>query len=104
MAGVGGEALDDVEVGVGEELVARLAGEPAPLGGGLTAPVPPGEQAPHQGEVRDQAEAEVLTGRGHVGLGTAVEQAVLVLGADEAVGMVDVRGPIGVGDLPAAEV
>jgi hypothetical protein len=46
----------------------------------------------------------VLAGGSHVGLDAPVEQAVLVLGADEAAEMVDVGGPIGIGDLPAAEV
>ena len=63
-----------------------------------------GEQAAVQGEERQQAQAEALARRDDLVLDASIEQAVLVLRADEPGQVGGPRRPVRVRDLPAGEV
>jgi hypothetical protein len=84
---------------------ASIVSQSAGAGGRrLVAPVLAAEQAGVEREERQQAEPELLTGRHHLGLDLALEQAVPVLRADERGQVAGPGGPVGVGDLPTGEV
>ncbi len=96
------QGLHDVELGVGDVAVAAV--QPRPLGGAVGTGDLAGQQPVGQREVGQHPHAVLVAGRHDVGLHVTLEQAVVVLSADErrATGRRgDVCGP---GDLPAGEV
>src|SRR5207237_2629978 len=80
------------------------AGQARALGGRLVAPVLPREQAAGQGEVREEGHPVSLAGGDHLPQRPSLEEAELVLGADEAGPAPTAREGVGRGDLLGAEV
>ena len=91
-----------LELRVGRDLLAVT--EASARGARLTALVLAGQQPGCEREERHEAEAEALTGRQHVGLGVADEQAVLVLDRLETNQTVRARHLVRLRDLRGREV